>query len=299
MTENTDKIRAAMPRKECADGIYEIDEFDCASCFLVEGTERALLIDTGVGIGSLRQQAEDILRGKPYDVIITHSHLDHTGGAGQFDRVRMYPAGAGREAKEMEPSLSSRREYAELIRKRTGKAYPYDPEKDILPWQKAPGILPLADGETFDLGGRKVTAYACPGHTADEIVLADDRTKTLLCGDACNCNWLLNTGIAPTLRGCAETALAALERIMEKEGTAFSIRSVFNFHHDFRLFGQPLAPEVLPDLVCCLKTVLDGTAHYESVPDPLSPEGKDRKIARYGTVMVSCMGSDIETGIRG
>ena len=46
---------------ECAPGIYEIDEFDCASCFLVVGEEKALLIDTGVGIGDLKWLVENEL----------------------------------------------------------------------------------------------------------------------------------------------------------------------------------------------------------------------------------------------
>ena len=72
---------------------------------------------------------------------------------------------------------------------------------------------------------------------------------------------------------------------------------VFNFHHDFRPFGKPLDPRVLPDLYACLGSILDGTARYESVPDALSP-GSSKKIARYGSVMVSCMGEDIEEGMK-
>ena len=33
---------------------WEIDEFDCASMFLLIGTEKAMLIDCGMGIGDLR-----------------------------------------------------------------------------------------------------------------------------------------------------------------------------------------------------------------------------------------------------
>ena len=282
-----------MPFTQCRDGIWEIDEFDCASCFLVEGTERALLLDTGVGIGDLRWLVENRITEKPYEVIVTHNHEDHLGGAAWFDRIRMHPADIGSRESEIEPPLSGRRGYAELIRKRTGKTYPYDPEKDIRPWPKIPVIKPLSDGQVFDLGGRTVTVHHCPGHTAGEIVLTDSKTKTLLCSDACNCNWLLNRTLAPTLRECVQKSLSALEKIMTLAGSAFTLDSVFNFHHDFRPFGQPLAPDVLPDLIACLESLLDGTARFELEPDPLSP-GKSRKIARFGSVMVSCMGGDIE-----
>ena len=294
MTKAKPEACVTMPWYLCRDGIYEINEFDCASCFLVEGTERALLIDTGVGIGDLKWLVENRITEKPYDVIITHNHGDHIGGAGWFNSVWIHPADADWKAGNAVPSLAFRRDYAGLIRKREGKTYAYDPEKDIRPWPKEPRMQFVTDGQQFDLGGRTVTVYHCPGHTAGELVLTDDKTKTLLCGDACNCNWLLNAGLAPTLRGCAEKALAALEKISGMAGSAFSMESVFNFHHDFRPVGQPLSPDILPDLIACLRSLLNGNAKYETVPDPLSPDGGSRKIARYGKVMVSCMGGDLE-----
>ena len=66
------KIRK-MPWFEFAPDTYEIDEFDCASIFLFVGTERALLLDTGIGIGDLKGLVEGITD-KPYDVVLTHGH---------------------------------------------------------------------------------------------------------------------------------------------------------------------------------------------------------------------------------
>ena len=283
----------AMPCVECESGIYEIDEFDCASCFLVEGTERALLIDTGVGIGDLRWLVENRLAGKPYEVIATHKHGDHIGGAGWFDNIWIHPADADWENDDTQPSLSFRRDYAKLIRSREGKQYPYDPEKDIRPWPKAPSFRALSDGQCFDLGGRTVTAYHCPGHTPGEIVLVDSLTKTLLCGDACNCNWLLSGDLDPSMRGCVEKALWALKRLMSMGDKGYDPKKVFNFHHDFRPFGHPLAPEVMTDLAAGLEAMLQGTAVYEEVPDSLSSTGALKTIARSGSVMISCMQRNI------
>ncbi len=287
----------SMPYFTCAPGITEIDEFDCASCFLVEGTESALLIDTGVGIGDLKWLVENRLTDKPYKVIATHNHGDHIGGAGWFDEIWMHPADADWKEGHAAPTVAFRQDYAEIIRKRENRDYPYDPQKDIRPWPKEPEIRLLRDGQSFDLGGRTVTAYHCPGHTAGQIVLTDDLTRTLLCGDAVNCNWLLSGELAPTLRGCAEKALAGLMRIRDLAGKEYDEGSVYNFHHDFRPVGKPLASCVLPDLISCLQSVLNGSARYEIVPDPLSRTGGRRTIARYGSVMVSCMQGDIEKDI--
>ena len=68
---------------------WEIDEFDCASIFLLIGAERALMIDTGFGIGDLRGAVEQ-LTDKPITLVISHSHGDHYGGAYQFDEAWVY-----------------------------------------------------------------------------------------------------------------------------------------------------------------------------------------------------------------
>ena len=172
-----------------------------------------------------------------------------------------------------------------------GKYYAYDPETDIRPWPKEPVWKPLADGQVFDLGGRKVTALHCPGHTAGEMVFLDDKTHTLLCGDACNCNWLLNTTLAPTVRECAEISLKALQRIWDMRN---EYDAVYNFHHDFRGFGSPLNPDVMPNLIHCLEMILDGTVEYRQIPDALSDCGATKTVAMYKDVFVSCIGHDIE-----
>ena len=54
-----------LPFYECRQGIFEIDEFDCGSIFVVVGDERALVLDTGTGIGDLRWVIENRITDKP------------------------------------------------------------------------------------------------------------------------------------------------------------------------------------------------------------------------------------------
>ena len=56
--------------------------------YLITGEERALLIDTGYGIGDLRGYVES-LSPLPLSVYITHGHVDHASGAGQFSDLHM------------------------------------------------------------------------------------------------------------------------------------------------------------------------------------------------------------------
>lgn len=273
----------ALPYYEFAEGIFEIDEFDCASVFVIVGEERALVLDTGTGIGDLRWVIEHRITDKPYDVVLTHNHADHIGGAGFFDEVWIHEADADWTDLPVPPTLAGRKFYAKLIADRENKNYSYDPERDIVEWPKAPVKHIMQDKQVFDLGGRKVTVYHCPGHTPGECAVIDDKSRTLLIGDACNRNLLIPDEVM-------EEATKGLERLLALKGAAYD--TVYNSHHDFRGFGSPLGDAVLSDAVACLKSIQDGTAVYREVPDPLSAEGAMKTVAEYGSVQISGLAAD-------
>lgn len=56
--------------------------------YLVEGAQKAALLDTGSGAGSLRRYVET-LTDKPLTALLTHGHVDHAMGAPEFDTVSM------------------------------------------------------------------------------------------------------------------------------------------------------------------------------------------------------------------
>lgn len=252
-----------MPWFEFAPNTFEIDEFDCGSVFLLVGEERALLLDTGIGIGDLRGLVEQ-LTDKPYDVAITHGHGDYVGGAGWFDRVWLNEKDW--DCFPFPNSIENRREYAEMIRNREHKHYPYDPETDIRPWPKTPERLPLADGQVFDLGGRTVTAYECPGHTPGEMVFIDSATRILFAGDAVNNNLGYWAKRGEANFTSVERAGKALRRIL---GMGDRYDCIYNFHHDYRGFGAPLADYVLPHAVKYCEDLVNGTENIMTLPNPL------------------------------
>lgn len=262
-----------MPWFEFAPDTYEIDEFDCVSIFLFVGTERALLLDTGIGIGDLRGLVEKITD-KPYDVVLTHGHADHVGGAGWFDEVYMnekdsafYP---------FPPSLEQRRAYAEMIRRREHRYYAYDVSEDILEWPKVPVRKPLHDGLVFDLGQRKLIFYECPGHTPGEMVAIDEKNRILFCGDACNNHLIFMTAPGDPNFVSAEEAGKNLERIWNMRD---QYDYVMNSHHDYRAVGGPLSPTVLPNAIQCCRDLAAGTATIMKVENPLKGmAGRESKI---------------------
>lgn len=279
-----------IPYYELEPGVFEIDEFDCASIFVIVGTERALVLDTGVGIGDLKWVIENRITDKPYDVVITHNHGDHIGGAGFFDKVWVHEKDMDFHDSATGSSLEFRRDYARLIAAREDKSYNYNVEEDIIEWEREPAKLPLKDGQEFDLGGRTVTIYHCPGHTEGECVALDDLSRILFLGDACNRNLLLYKPEGATVRQAAGQAAAALSKLEQMKAR---FDKIYNSHHDYRGFGSPLRRDTLDDAVSCLNAVWKGSAEFVKVTDPLSPNGGKKTVAQYGAVQISCINGDI------
>jgi len=193
------------PMVQFKENTWEIDEFDCASVFLLIGSERALLIDTGFGIGDLRG-AVGMITDKPVTLVVSHCHADHYGGAYQFGEAYVYegsPFVTGELPKQMREKTLAQRNFdryddIRLIASRQKghigciynlfNLYGYDIDEMYVPDENEPRVTyrPIPDGHRFDLGGRVVTAYHCPGHTADQLVFLDDATRSMFCSDAIN-----------------------------------------------------------------------------------------------------------------
>ena len=76
---------------ECTWQIAEVYHLPAAlPMYLIVGSERAALIDTGTGMEGLREAVEEITK-LPVSVYNTHAHLDHAAGNNEFDRVYMHP----------------------------------------------------------------------------------------------------------------------------------------------------------------------------------------------------------------
>lgn len=246
---------------------WEIDEFDNASMFLLIGAERAMLIDTGFGVGDLRGAVE-MLTDKPVTLVISHSHGDHCGGAYQWEEAWCYeksPLITGiknpRFNRTLEETNAARRDDIRLIASRQkghfGYAYNmynlygYDIETmyEHTPDEPKPVYHPIHDGMEFDLGGgRIVTAYYAPGHAVDELVFLDHQTRILFSGDAINYN--------TTMAGVPiEESIAYLRRIRDMSD---QYDEIYNSHHDFRALGAPLGKDCLPNLLALAEEYLSG-----------------------------------------
>lgn len=160
---------------------YHINEYGLASIYLIVGQERALLIDTGAGMCDLTALVRRITF-LPFEVALTHYHVGHSGGMGQFGRVYVHPADA-KNALEVTPA--DRRAFALRPRETDDRdVFGFDPEHPRS-FAGVPELCELYDHQSFDLGGRTVLVLHTPGHTSGSCSFLDLSARLVITGDAC------------------------------------------------------------------------------------------------------------------
>lgn len=189
---------------EFAPKTWCLSEFRLVNAFLVEGEEKAALIDTGCGIGCLAETVRE-LTDKPLIILVTHGHFDHDGGVKQFPGVPVYLHDADGTAMHqtldmMQKMMGSsdmnlmRKFYIQsrgpircpdLDQNELLKLVPDEPCDPIYEY------LPMEDGMEFDLGGRLLKVIHSPGHTPGEVSILDETSRTLFSGDTANVGIIL------------------------------------------------------------------------------------------------------------
>ena len=166
-----------------------VDPFLRANLFLVRGRDRDLLVDSGLGLGSLRGELADLFE-RPVVAVATHRHFDHTGGLREFEEVVVHRDDA--EAVANAEGFASLRIEDYPPEELSG----YEPPPSLLtalPWDGfdlgSYAVTPVTpsrivdDGDEIDLGDRRFEVLHLPGHTPGEIGLWEEETRTLFSGD--------------------------------------------------------------------------------------------------------------------
>jgi len=201
--------------REVRPGVFQIADDETDKLYLVKGSRRALLIDTGMGSGDLRGYVDRLAGGLPMDLVITHAHPDHLALLGQFQKDH--------------DVYMSRLDLPMLERFKPMLGDGVAPER----------IKDLGEGFAFDLGGRRLVVHALPGHTPGSIVLLDDAAGILWSGDAVGSNrpaipdaaWLQMPGMAP-VDVFLPTLLAFRTRVKGR------VKQIYTGHNDEALVGE-------------------------------------------------------------
>jgi glyoxylase-like metal-dependent hydrolase (beta-lactamase superfamily II) len=136
--------------------------------YLLIGSRRALLFDSGPGLYSIRAEA-DRLTSLPLIVIPSHLHFDHVGDLDEFSDVRLPDLPGLRRQVQNGYFVEATQQY--MLR---GVSFGY----------AVHGFI--KDGATIDLGDRVVRLLSTPGHTPDSVSLIDGGGARLFTGDLVN-----------------------------------------------------------------------------------------------------------------
>ena len=218
------------------DGVWNINTGLIDSFYLVEGRDKALVIDTGMGRKAIKPTLEKLTK-LPMELALTHVHGDHIYHADEFDKVYM----SSLEVPLLPVFIDSMM---------PEKSYTADMFTDI------------TDGCILDLGNVIIEAIAFPGHTPGSMVYADHTHKALFCGDA------FGSGIGVLM------AIAGSLPLEQYLNELIRFRERILPYQDYRFYGghriqekgthrevsryNPLCIELLDDMIALCRKLLAG-----------------------------------------
>lgn len=229
--------------------VYQLDEHTWrledlfhTYLYLVEGQERAALIDCGNGFSGLGEVVAS-LTGKPVTVVLTHGHFDHTGCAALFPQCLIHAADRSLLNQGFAPE--TRRDcldrFCQLYRVQVS-----DQEARYFLQAVPPRVTgTLQDGQVLDLGQRTLEVLETPGHTRGSVCLLDKNGGYLFSGDTvCDNEVLVYFEDSATVED-----LQASDRKLLARRAQF--RQIWPGHH-----RCPLDADIVQDYIAATQTVL-------------------------------------------
>ncbi len=200
-------------------GLWRILDCHRDCMYLVEGQDKALLINTGMGNGDLKGYLQRLTK-KPLEVFLTHGHPDHILQADQFDRVY-------------------------LSQEDCHLAATFAPDLAVSSFKD------VKEGDVFSLGGRSLEVIGLPGHTPGSLALLDRGNGLLFSGDAIGSEivWM-------QLPGCS-TLTAYLQTLNKLRALDDQYDTIYAGHVPDQ--GPALPAQYLQDMIALVKQVVSGS----------------------------------------
>ena len=210
--------------------------------YLIVGTERAVLFDSGPGVRDIRAVVAQ-LTDLPVMAVPSHLHYDHIGRYQDFDSVGIVDLPYLREraaGNVLRPTVGEHLGFIEGIAR---------PSIRVTEW--------LAPESDLELGGRTLRVIRTPGHTPESISLYDAERRQLFTGDYITQGGLLAFAPGSSLPDYLRTANALIERI-PKDTTLLGA-------HRATPPAAPIVPyQDLADLRDALREIREGRLPSES-----------------------------------
>ncbi|MDO5425460.1 MAG: MBL fold metallo-hydrolase [Eubacteriales bacterium] len=146
-------------------------------CYLLNGSGRSMLIDTGLGICDIYREVRKLTE-QPFTAAATHIHWDHIGGHKYFPDFYVH-------REELGWLLGGFPLPVEAVRNMVTRQCDLPENYDVSTYElfqgKPAGIL--EGGESIDLGGRIIQVLHTPGHSPGHMCFWEPDRGYLFTGD--------------------------------------------------------------------------------------------------------------------
>lgn len=170
--------------------LWEPGHVEKVNSYLIIGTEKDVLYDTGMGIASIGQTIIQLRTGlgredHPLMVINSHNHLDHNGGNSDFEEAWIIKDEWAIQKLTSGLSGGFTHPYWSELTPHEGIETPedFDPKTFSIPPFPLQRIRYLADGDIVDLGNRQFRVIHNTSHSPDGLALHDETNQLFFGGD--------------------------------------------------------------------------------------------------------------------
>ncbi len=260
------------------DNLYGLFHQNCDGAgdvwmYLLIGPEKAMLIDTGFGLGNLKGLVDEITGGMPLVVVNTHTGPDHVLGNFHFDTVYCHEYEVENIRNKCCP------EAFDYLFDEDGNNIWLQFDREDLPKYREFELIGVPDGHVINLGGDYDVEFVwTAGHAAGHAMFLDKKGRSLFAGDDI-CSDVIGCGGGPR-PGSAYNQYRNLTSY--RDALKKLVRRLDEFDYIFPgHFMVNLENSLLVDVLDTLNAIISDPAGYDYKEEHEMGNGSPKTVRMY------------------